>query len=166
MRRRALLRQWGLASLAVGAPWLAGCAGSGAPRSPRVVVVCGGFSGATAAKYLRLWSEGQVEVILVEPNPVFVSCPISNLVIGGSRGLGEITEGYGDLTARHGVQRVQTRVEAIDSARRRVRLADGAEIAYDRLIVSPGIDFQWENLPGLAQADAREGIPYVWKVGF
>ena len=91
MRRRALLRQWGLASLAVGAPWLAGCAGSGAPRSPRVVVVGGGFSGATAAKYLRLWSEGQVEVILVEPNPVFVSCPISNLVIGGSRGLGEIT---------------------------------------------------------------------------
>ena len=69
----------------------AGCASTGAGSGGKVVVVGGGYGGATAAKYLRLWSEGRIEVTLVEPNEAFISCPISNLVIGGSRQMADIT---------------------------------------------------------------------------
>lgn len=141
-----------------------GCASVGGAR-PKVVVVGGGYAGATAAKYLRMWSDQSIDVTLVEPNPAFVSCPISNLVLQGSKTLADITTPYDNLSRRHGVVRVQDRVTAIDPAQRVVRLAGGSTLPYDRVIVSPGIDFEWEGLPGLKDPAAREQVLHAWKAG-
>jgi len=150
--------------LAWGALSLAGCAA--APSGPsigRVVVVGGGYGGASAARYLRLWG-GNVDVTLVERNPDFVSCPMSNLVIGGHRQMAEITMGYGGLKAV-GVKVVQGEVAAVDAAGRKVRLLGGAELSYDRLVVSPGIDFMFEQVVGLEAAVASGAVTHAWKAG-
>ena len=88
----------------------AGCAstGGGSGAGGNVVVVGGGYGGATAAKYVRMWSEGRVNVTLVEPNDSFISCPISNLVIGGSKQMADITTPYDNLAKRHGVKIIRT----------------------------------------------------------
>ncbi|WP_128000036.1 NAD(P)/FAD-dependent oxidoreductase [Piscinibacter defluvii] len=143
---------------------LAGCATtSGGPSIGRVVVVGGGFGGATAARYLKLWG-GNVDVTLVERNPSFVSCPISNLVLGGYKQIADVTRGYDGLKAA-GVKVVQGEVTAIDAAARSVRLADGSALAYDRLVVSPGIDFIAEGIGGLATPAAQEKVLHSWKAG-
>ncbi|PKO83057.1 MAG: flavocytochrome C [Betaproteobacteria bacterium HGW-Betaproteobacteria-11] len=132
---------------------------------PRVVVVGGGFGGATAARYLRLWSRGGIEVTLVERNPNFISCPISNLVLGGTKTMADISFGYEALKKR-GVRVIQGDVLAIDAERRQVRLSDGNSLPYDRLILSPGIDFMYDTLPGLIPEAAESGmIPHAWKAG-
>ncbi len=158
-------RRWLGASLAAGGLSLAGCAAtpSGGPSIGRVVVVGGGFGGATAARYLRLWG-GNVDVTLVERNPQFVSCPISNLVLGGHKAMADITLGYEGLKAV-GVKVQQGEVSAIDATARKVRLADGSELAYDRLIVSPGVDFMFDQVGGLATAVERGTITHSWKAG-
>jgi NADPH-dependent 2,4-dienoyl-CoA reductase/sulfur reductase-like enzyme len=130
-----------------------------------VVVIGGGFSGATAAKYIRMWSDKKIQVTLVEPNDYFMSCPISNLVIGGSKTMADITTPYDNLTKRHGVQVVKDRVNSIDADKRVVKLAGGTELSYDRLIVSPGVDFMWETLPGMNKADAKDQVMHAWKAG-
>jgi NADPH-dependent 2,4-dienoyl-CoA reductase/sulfur reductase-like enzyme len=130
-----------------------------------VVVIGGGFSGATAAKYIRMWSDKKIQVTLVEPNDYFMSCPISNLVIGGSKTMADITTPYDNLTKRHGVQVVKDRVNSIDADKRVVKLAGGTELSYDRLIVSPGVDFMWETLPGMNKPDAKEQVMHAWKAG-
>ena len=142
-----------------------GCASTGAGAGGKVVVVGGGYGGATAAKYIRMWSEGRVEVTLVEPNDAFVSCPISNLVIGGSKQLADITTPYDNLVRRHGVKLVKDRVTAIDAGKRQVRLASGGSLAYDRLVLSPGIDFMWEQLPGMNKPGAQDKVLHSWKAG-
>ncbi|HET7135729.1 MAG TPA: FAD-dependent oxidoreductase, partial [Casimicrobiaceae bacterium] len=106
---------------------------------PRVVVIGAGYGGATAARYLALWGEGGVDVTLVERDAAFVSCPLSNLVLGGSRTLRDITVDYGRIARR--VRVVHDSAIAVDAQRRRVRLARGDDLHYDRLILSPGIDF-------------------------
>lgn len=132
---------------------------------PRVVVVGGGFGGATAARYLRLWSRGSVNVTLIERNPSFISCPFSNLVLGGTKTMADITFGYGTLK-KHGVHVIQGDVLAIDAERRQVRLSDGNSLPYDRLLLSPGIDFMYDLLPGLDPEVAESGmIPHAWKAG-
>jgi sulfite dehydrogenase len=143
---------------------LAGCAttGGGKPIG-RVVVVGGGYGGATAAKYLHLWSEGTIEVTLVEPNPNFISCPISNLVLGGYRKLAEITVGYDGLRKR-GINVVRDTVMAIDAAKKEVRLASGGTLSFDRLVVSPGIEFMYERVAGM-NADAQKTVLHAWKAG-
>ncbi|MBK6614219.1 NAD(P)/FAD-dependent oxidoreductase [Ottowia sp.] len=143
----------------------AGCASTGAGSGGKVVVVGGGYGGATAAKYLRLWSEGRIEVTLVEPNEAFISCPISNLVIGGSRQMADITTSYDNLAKRHGVKIVRDRAAAIDLDKRQVRLAGGATLPYDRLVLSPGVDFMWDALPGLGKPGARDKVLHAWKAG-
>ncbi len=148
---------------ALGALSLAGCATTGGPSIGRVVVVGGGFGGSTAARYLRLWG-GNVDVTLVERNASFVSCPISNLVVGGYKQIGEITRGYDGLKAA-GVKVVQGDVVAIDAAGKTVRLADGSTLPYDRLIVSPGVDFMTESVGGLATTAAQSKILHGWKAG-
>lgn len=159
MKRRDLLALGGLGTLA-----LAGCAGTpSTPSIGRVVVVGGGFGGATAARYLKLWG-GNVDVTLVERNAEFVSCPISNLVIGGHRQIGQITHGYGGLKAA-GVKVLQGEVTAIDAAARKLRLASGDELPYDRLVLSPGIDFQFDQVGGLATEVAAGRIVHAWKAG-
>ncbi len=160
MKRRQLLQ----AGSAAGALGLAGCASIGGSGA-KVVVVGGGYGGATAAKYVRMWSDYGIDVTLVEPNAAFVSCPISNLVIGGSKTLGDITTPYDNLEKRHGVKVVKDYVTSIDPEKRSIKLASGGELPYDRLILSPGIDFMLEGLPGLRQPGAQDKVLHAWKAG-
>lgn len=157
--RRELLKLTA-AGAAVGT--LGACA-TGSGSKGKVVVVGGGWGGASAAKYTRLWSEGAIDVTLVEPNKTFISCPISNLVIGGSRKLDELTMSYDGLR-RHGVNVVHDTVTAIDADKKQVRLASGGTLAFDRAVVSPGIEFMYEQVKGMNVA-ATETIPHAWKAG-
>lgn len=135
------------------------------PPIGRVVVVGGGYAGATVAKYLRMWSLGAIEVIVVEANKQFVSCPLSNLVLGGSKSINDLTFGYDALKANHGIQWVQDTVTAIDSTAKKVTMLRG-DLSYDRLVVAPGVDFIYDNLPMLASAEAQQQIPHAWKAGW
>ena len=164
---RARRREFLCAAAAGAASFVAGCATPTPSRSPaaRVVVIGGGYGGATAAKYLRVWSDGRVDVTLIESNARFVSCPLSNLVIGGSKQIADLTTPYDDLARRHGVRVVRDTAAAVDAASHRVRLASGADVAYDRLILSPGVDFIWHEVPGLDNADAQARILHGWKAG-
>ena len=165
MDRRQFIRA-GTAASAVSVLGLsAGCASVGTGAGGKVVVVGGGFGGATAAKYIRKWSDGKVDVTLVEPNAEFVSCPISNLVLGGTRQIADVTTPYDNLVKRHGVKLVRDSVSAIDTDKRQVRLASGGTLDYDRLVLSPGIDFMWDALPGMNNADAQAKIMHAWKAG-
>jgi sulfide dehydrogenase [flavocytochrome c] flavoprotein subunit len=130
----------------------------------RVVVVGGGYAGATAAKYLRMWGGAGLEVVLVEKSPVFISCPLSNLVLGGSKRIDELTFGFAGLD-HYGIRRVQQEVTAVDPERRSVMLANGEAISYDRLIVAPGIDFIWDKLPMLQSLESQQAVPHAWKAG-
>ncbi len=131
--------------------------------APRVVVVGAGFGGATAARYIRAWSP-DIEVIVVERNSEFISCPQSNRVLSGVVGLDSLTRDYASL-ARAGIRLVRGEAVAVDTAGRQVRLADGTTLSYDRLIVSPGVDLLYDTLPGLRSAAAQERIPHAWKAG-
>jgi sulfite dehydrogenase len=142
---------------------LIGCSTvGGGPSIGRVVVIGGGFGGATAARYLRLWG-GNVDVTLVERTAAFVSCPVSNMVLGGHKTMADITVPYGGLEAI-GVRRIQGEVVAIDAQAKEVRLADGRRLPYDRAVVSPGIDFMFDQVGGLTAA-AQEKILHSWKAG-
>lgn len=149
--------------IAAGSLALAGCATPTA-RLGRVVVVGGGFGGATAARYLKLWGGADVDVTLVERNEGFISCPMSNLVIAGVRDPLSIGHGYTGLEAQ-GVKRVRGEVVAIDPAGKAVRLADGSTLRWDRLILSPGIDFMLDGIPGLAVAFDSGRAVHAWKAG-
>ncbi|HUL92357.1 MAG TPA: NAD(P)/FAD-dependent oxidoreductase [Burkholderiales bacterium] len=143
-----------------------GCASMGAaPSKGRVVVIGGGYGGATAAKYVRLFSGGAIDVTLVEPGAAFVSCPISNLVIGGTKTLADLTTSYDALSSRHGVRRVRDSATGIDAAGKTVKLASGEALAYDKLIVSPGIDLMYDRIEGLQAANAGGQILQAWKAG-
>ena len=161
MKRRQLL-QSGSALGVMGL--MAGCA-STSDKGPKVVVIGAGYAGATAAKYIRMWSDYGIQVTLVEPNPAFVSCPLSNLVLGGSKRMADITSPYDNLVRRHGVKWVQDRATSIDVDKRLVQLAGGSALPYDRLIVSPGVDFMWDSLPGMKQAVAQDKVLHAWKGG-
>lgn len=128
----------------------------------RVVVVGAGFGGATAAKYVSVWSGGRIEVILVDQHPDFVSCPVSNRVLGGQKTLAQITFGYDVLRQQHGVKFMRGSVTAIDADKSRIVMAD-KKLAYDRLVVAPGIDFIFDAFPMLA--GAQQQIPHAWKAG-
>jgi sulfite dehydrogenase len=160
-KRRDFLRlsAAGTALASLGA--LPGCATT--PSRARVVVIGGGFGGATAAKYIRLWDPG-IDVVLIERESAFVSCPISNLVLGGFSTMQEISHGYGSL-GRHGVQVVQDEAVAVDAAKKTVRLARGGDIAYERLIVSPGIDFTFGDVEGYEAAMNAGRVLHAWKAG-
>ena len=140
---------------------ISGCA-TVSPKA-RVVVIGGGFGGATAAKHIRMWGPG-IEVILVERESAFTSCPISNLVLAGYKGMADITHDYGGLR-RHGVQIVHDDAQAIDATKRVVRLAKGGDLSYDRLIVSPGIDFMYDQLPAYRDAMNAGKVLHAWKAG-
>jgi NADPH-dependent 2,4-dienoyl-CoA reductase/sulfur reductase-like enzyme len=142
-----------------------GCTGMPTSKQAKVVVIGGGYAGATAAKYVRMWSAGAVDVTLVEPNANFISCPLSNLVLGGSKQIADITVPYTNLVNRHGVNLIRDYVQSIDAERRTVTLANGRKLPYDRLIVSPGIDFMWSELPGMNAPGAQEKVLHAWKAG-
>ncbi|HEU0199735.1 MAG TPA: FCSD flavin-binding domain-containing protein [Burkholderiaceae bacterium] len=129
----------------------------------KVVVIGGGYGGATAAKYLRMWSDGALDVTLVEPSKQFISCPISNLVLAGSKALTDITVSYNGLQQR-GVNVVHDTATAIDADKRSVRLASGSSLSYDRLVVSPGVEFMFDRVRGMTAATAEQ-IPHAWRAG-
>ena len=166
MQRRDLLKTAASASL-LGSLGLAGCAtpGRSVPESARVLVVGGGYGGATAAKYLRLYSDHRLDVVLIEPDAAFVSCPLSNLVLGGSRTMADITLPYTGLARAHGVRVVQDTVAGIDPVKRVATLASGATIRYDKLVLSPGVEMIWASVAGLERASAEGRIVQAWKAG-
>lgn len=131
----------------------------------RVVIVGAGFAGATCARYLRLWSDGQVQVTLIERQPAFISCPLSNLILAGTHRLDQLTLSYDALRGHQGIRLLHDEVADLDAERRLVILASGEQLPYDRLVLSPGIDFMWEEIPALAVPAAREHILHAWKAG-
>ena len=132
------------------------------PSSAQVVVIGGGFGGATAAKYIKRF-DPSVSVVLIEPNRSFVTCPFSNTVIGGLNSIDYITHGY-DALRGMGVSVVHDRVHDIDSVKKRVTLSGGGKISFERCIVSPGIDFRWDVVEGL-NAGTVGDIPHAWQAG-
>jgi sulfide dehydrogenase [flavocytochrome c] flavoprotein chain len=126
----------------------------------RVVVIGGGWGGATAAKYVRL-QDPSIEVILLEPNRSFVSCPFSNLVLSGLETMGAITLPYDGLRA-HGVQIRHETATAVEPDTKRVRVGEDY-LEYDRLVVSPGVDFIWDQVEGVAGQESA--ILHAWKAG-
>jgi sulfide dehydrogenase [flavocytochrome c] flavoprotein chain len=155
MKRRDFLKLAGAVSLA-------GCA-SPVPSKARVVVIGGGFGGATAARYIRMW-DPSIDVVLVEREASFISCPISNLVLAGFSSMQDITRGH-DALERHGVQLVRDEALAVDPSKKVVRLGRGGEIAYERLIVSPGVDFLFGEVQGYEQAMQAGRVLHAWKAG-
>ncbi len=161
MKRRDFLKVGAAASAMAS---LYGCAGGG-KASGHVVVVGGGYGGATVAKYLRMWSEGGVQVTLIERNPSFISCPISNLVIGGQKTMEDITVSYDGLKSKWGVRVIQDEVAAVNAEKKTISLKSGSSLSYDRLVLSPGVDFMWDEIPALKSADAQGKILHAWKAG-
>ena len=128
----------------------------------RVVVVGGGFGGATCARYIKRLDPG-IHVTVLERSPVFVTCPFSNLVLAGMRDMQSITFGFDGLRAagvnvQHGI------AAGIDADRRMLHLAGGEQLDYDRLVVSPGIDFKYGAIPGF-DSMTPEVMPHAWKAG-
>lgn len=130
----------------------------------RVVIIGGGYAGATAAKYIRIWSQGSIEVLVIEQYSQFVSCPLSNLVLGGSLNINDLTFGYDALKLNHGIQWVQDKVTGIDATTKKVQTARGG-VKYDRLIIAPGIDFNYDAMPMLQSFEAQQQITHAWKAG-
>ncbi len=133
------------------------------PPLGRVVVIGGGYAGTTVAKYIRLWSLGNIETVVIEKSSQFVSCPLSNLVLGGSKSINDLTFGYDLVKKNHGVKIINDEVITIDAAAKKVTMKRG-EISYDRLIIAPGIDFMYDALPNLEAA--QDAIPHAWKAGW
>ena len=129
----------------------------------RVVVVGGGFGGATCAKYLRR-ADATLDVTLVEPHRQFVTCPFSNVVLVGLRDLASVTHGYEALRQRHGVRVVHATATALDPTAHRVTLDNGSTLAYDRLVLAPGVELQWGAIEGY-DAAAAEVFPHAWLAG-
>ena len=166
--RREFIKAIGAGAAAAATPAiLSGCATEpAAPPKPigRVIVIGGGYGGATCAKYIRMWSERRIEVFLIERSPQFVSCPVSNLVLGGSRSIQDITFGYEKLR-EYGVQVIRDEVTGILTDKKRVRLKRIEDLPYDRLVVAPGIDFMYNQIPGLNNPEAQKVVLHAWKAG-
>lgn len=151
-----------LGGIAAGIGALAAPSLARARGAAHIVVVGGGFGGATAARYLRR-ADPALRITLIEPDRHFVTCPFSNLYLGGLRDLASITHGYDNLRAA-GIEVIHRRAEDVDARTRRVTLADGVRLDWDRLVLSPGIDFRWNELAGYDRA-AAELAPHAWKAG-
>jgi len=131
----------------------------------QIIVVGGGYGGSTAAKYLRLLSNNTANVTLIEPNAQFISCPMSNLVIGGSKTLADVTVSYDALQKKHGVKVVKDSVASFNAEKKTVQLASGQTLPYDKLVVSPGISLMFDSIEGLAQANQAGLTLQAWKAG-
>ncbi|WP_439375529.1 FCSD flavin-binding domain-containing protein [Bradyrhizobium sp. DASA03120] len=162
MTTRPVTRRDAVFGITMAAAALARPSISRAQSTGRVVVVGGGFGGAACARALKR-AQGDLQVILIEPNTVFTSCPLSNEVIAGLRDIDAQQFGY-DKLAAEGVTVIGQAVTTIEPDRRSVMTTDGVALPYDRLVLSPGIDFHVEALPGY-DAAALENMPHAWKAG-
>ena len=131
--------------------------------SKKVVVVGGGFGGATAAKYLRKL-DSSIDVTLVEPNPTYYTCPFSNTVLGGIKDMSEIAHGYGAMKNKHGVRVIHAKAKNVNSNSKTVTLDNGRTLDFDRAIVSPGVDLRFDSMEGYSQT-ATDKMPHSWKAG-
>jgi sulfide dehydrogenase [flavocytochrome c] flavoprotein subunit len=129
----------------------------------QVVVVGGGFGGATCARHIRRADPG-IAVTLIEPSKQFITCPFSNTVLGGLHKMADITHNYDNLRNKFGVNVVHDVVTTIDPAKSMISLKGGQSLKYDRLVVSPGIDFKWEAIAGYSEK-ASLVMPHSWKAG-
>lgn len=162
LSRRSLLKGLGAVSLL---PLASACSSFAISNNNagRVVVVGGGFGGATAAKYLKRYNPA-LDVTLVEVNRTFYTCPFSNLVLAGQRNMASIEHNYRELQEVYGVRVIHARAEDVDAVAHTVRLSNGSILKYDRLVLSPGIDFRWNAIEGYDEA-ASELAPHAWKAG-
>ncbi|WP_299919716.1 NAD(P)/FAD-dependent oxidoreductase [uncultured Roseobacter sp.] len=131
---------------------------------PRVVVVGGGAGGATAARYIAKDSDGGIDVTLIEPSRTYFSCFFSNLYLGGLKEIDDIGHTYGTLAAKYGINVVHDWAVDVDRDSRIVTLAGGATLPYDKLILSPGIDFVDGAVEGWSLA-AQNAMPHAYKAG-
>ena len=129
----------------------------------RVVIIGGGYAGLAAAKYIRMWSLNKIDVVVIEKSSQFISCPLSNLVLGGSKNIHDLTFGYDLAKKNNGITWVGDEVTAIDSVNKTVSMKRG-EISYDRLIIAPGVDMIYDTFPKLEALQSE--IPHAWKAGW
>ncbi len=158
LNRRTFIGSGAAAAAMLSAPRVMGQA------KARVVVIGGGAGGATAARYLAKDSKGAIDVTLVEPTRKYYTCFFSNLYIGGFRELSSIGHTYGTLASDYGINVVHDWADAIDRDAKTVTLAGGAVLPYDRLILSPGIDFVEGSVPGW-DVSAQNRMPHAYKAG-
>ena len=158
--RRTIVKAGALAAAA--APFGFPAIAQGA--KPRLVVIGGGPGGATTAKYVARDSDGAVDVTLIEPKERFATCFHSNLYLGDFKGFGEIEHGYERLTEGYGIKHVRQTATAIDRDAKTVRLGDGSDIAYDHLVVAPGIDLIYDSVEGYSE-EVAERLPHAWQAG-
>jgi sulfide dehydrogenase [flavocytochrome c] flavoprotein chain len=134
-----------------------------AQAKPKLVVIGGGPAGATVARLVAADSGGAIEVTLIEPQKTFTTCFFSNIYLGGFRSFASITHSYAGLE-RAGVRLVHEQAQAIERDGKQVVLAGGGRVPYDRLVVAPGIDLKWDQVPGYSE-QAAETMPHAWKPG-
>ncbi len=153
MKRRDFIKLSAVAALSLTVPNIVRAA-----NNPRVVVVGGGFSGATCAKYLKLWGGSGIDVVLIEPNATYTSPILSNLVLNNVKNISELRFGYNSLR-QYGVQVIHKKVINFDTENKRVSLDDGTSITYNKLVLAPGIDFIYPNSYDITK------IPHAWIAG-
>lgn len=161
--RRQLLQGIGALGALAGLPKAIAATHSDQPQTAHVVVIGGGFGGATAAKYLKQLNP-QLQVTLVEPNETFYTCPFSNLYLGGLREWQQIAHHYGELKTDLGVRVIHSLATAIDTQSKQVSLANGEQLSYDRLVLSPGIDMRYDSIAGYDE-QAAQLAPHAWQAG-
>lgn len=163
--RRALIKA--MAATGVGASALAaqGCSNENVQQTSgkKVVVIGGGFGGSTVAKYIKRY-DSSVDVTLIEPKKTYMTCPGSNWYLAGLVDVDFLTHDYESLKSEHGVNVIHQMASSVDKAKQTVTLDNGEVLAYDRLVVSPGIDFRWDAIEGYSEKDA-DTLPHAWKAG-
>ena len=162
MTHRPARRQFLKSAAAVATAGLVAPAAFAQGAAPRVVVVGGGFAGASCARALKR-ADPRIAVTLIEANATYTACPFSNAVIAGLRDPGAQQFSYGKIAAE-GITLVRASVSGIDAGLRTVTLAEGTRLPYERLVLAPGIDLRWDAVPGYGEA-AAERMPHAWKAG-
>jgi sulfide dehydrogenase [flavocytochrome c] flavoprotein subunit len=160
-RRKFLKLMCGTGAVLASASSLPAFAINSSP-SARVVVIGGGFGGATCAKYLTMF-DPKISVTLIEPVQRFTTCPFSNAVLGGLRNIASISQSF-DAHKKRGITIIHAMVNEIDATAHKLLLDNGKRISYDKLVVSPGIDFRWNDVEGMTANDANH-IPHAWQAG-
>ena len=160
--RRRLLQALGVSTGTALMPGIAIAAKK--PSRGKVVVIGGGFGGATAAKYLRKWSDNGIDVTLIERTANYVSCPMSNEVLGGNREYSTLVQSYDTLKKKWGVNVVTAEVVDVDTAARVVKTNQGKSYSYDRLVVAPGLDLMFDEIKGY-DSNAQKTVLHAWKAG-
>jgi sulfide dehydrogenase [flavocytochrome c] flavoprotein chain len=152
--RRNFMKFIGASSLVAMTPGMAN-----ETTTPHVVVVGGGFSGATCAKYLKMWGGSSVNVTIIEANPTYVSPILSNLVLNGQKSISDLSFTYGDLNRKYEINMIHSTVESVDKINQSITLADGSSVKYDKLVLAAGLDFMKVNDYDITK------VPHAWKAG-